>query len=86
MPIGAREAQFGRELAAYGIAQQEADRPAALLVQRDIERARDGVLATVLVAGEEDGEALLEARGVGFAQNADDFRVGEPFGDVLTRA
>jgi len=56
------------------------------LVESDVEGARDGVFAAVVVAGEEDGESLLVARWVGFAEDADDFGVGEPFGDVTTGA
>ena len=80
------ETEFGRELAAHRVPEQEADGPPALLMQRHVEGARHRVLAAVLVAGQEDGEALFEARGMALAQHFDDFRVGEPLGDVLARA
>jgi hypothetical protein len=53
------------------------------LVEGDVESACDGVLARVLVTCQEDSETLLAARRVGFAEDADDFRVREPFGDLL---
>jgi len=59
----AREAELGRELVAHRLAEQEGDGAAALLVQGDVEGARDGVLARVGVARQEDGEALLVAGG-----------------------
>ena len=55
-------------------------------MQRHVQGPRDSVLAAVLVAGQEDGEALLEARRVGFAQHAHNLGVGEPFRDVLAGA
>ncbi len=84
--VGAGEAEFGGELAADRVPQQQGNGPAALLVQRHVQGARDGVFAAVLVAGQEDGEALLEPWGVGFPEHAHDFGVGEPFGDVLAGA
>lgn len=86
VPVGAGEAEFGGELAADRVPQQQGDGTAALLVQRHVERARDGLLAAVLVAGQEDGEALLEPGRVGFPEHAHDFGVGEPLGDVLAGA
>ena len=82
----AREAELGGELGAHGLAEEQGDGAAALLVEGDVERARDGVFARVGVAREEDGEALLVPRRVGFAQDAHDFRVGEPFRDVAAGA
>ncbi len=84
--VGAGEAEFGGELAADRVSQQQGNGPAALLVQRHVQGARYGVFAAVLVAGQEDGEALLEPWGVGFSEHAHDFGVGEPFGDVLAGA
>lgn len=55
-----------------------------MLVERDVEGTSDGIFAGVLVAGEEDCETLFAARRMGFAEDFDDFRVGEPFGDFLT--
>lgn len=78
----AAEAEFGGELVADGVAEEERDAAAALLVEGDVEGAGDGVFAAVLVACEEDGEALFVARWVGFAQDSDDFGVGEPFRDL----
>jgi hypothetical protein len=66
---------------ADGVAEEKGDGAAALLVESHVQRARNGVLAAVLVAGEEDGEALGGAGWVGFAQDADDFGVAEPFWD-----
>ena len=78
----AAEAEFGRELVAHGVAQQQGDGAAALLVEGDLESPGDGVLAGVHVPGQEDGEPLQGPRRAGLAQDLDDFRVGEPFGDV----
>lgn len=73
--VGAREAKFARELGAHGIAEEEGDGAASLLVEGDVEGTGDGVLARVLVASQEDGETLLAAGRVGFTENADDLRV-----------
>ena len=87
VPVRAREAQLGaQEAAADVLAQEQGDGPAALLVEGHVEGAGDGVFAAVLVARQEDGEALFEACGVRFAQHAHDFGVGEPFGDVFAAA
>jgi hypothetical protein len=80
----AAKAQLGGQLGAHCVAEEEGDGAATLLVQCDVECARDGVLAAVLVPGQEDGEALLVAGRVGFAQHLDDLRVGEPLGNLLT--
>ena len=80
------EAEFGGELAADRLSEEERDGAAALLVEGDVERAGDGVFAGVGVASQEDGKALLVARRVGFAEHADDFGVGEPFRDVAAGA
>jgi hypothetical protein len=53
------------------------------LVEGDVESACDGILARVLVSCQEDSETLLVARRVGFAEDADDFGVREPFGNLL---
>lgn len=84
--VFAAEAEFGGELVADGVTQQQGDGAAALLVEGDLESTRDGVLAGVHVTREEDGEALQGARGAGLAQDLDDFRVGEPFRDVSASA
>lgn len=75
----AREAEFAGELLADVFAEEQGGGTAALLVKRNLERTGDGVLARVGEAGEEDGETLLVAGGVGLAEDLDDFRVGEPF-------
>jgi hypothetical protein len=80
--VGAAEAQLGGELGADCVAEEQRDGAAALLVECHVEGARDGVLARVLVARQEDGEALLGARRVRLAQHADDLGVGEPLRDV----
>jgi hypothetical protein len=46
-----------------------------------LEGARDGVLATVGVTGEENRKALFVTRGVGFAEDFDNLGVGEPLWD-----
>jgi len=86
VPVIAGEAELRGELGADGLAEEEGDGAAALLVEGHVEGAGDGVFARVLVAGKEDGETLLAAGRVGFAENADDFGVREPFGDLLTGA
>ena len=81
--VGAGEAEFGGEFAADRVSQQQGNGTAALLVQRHVQSSCYGVLAAVLIAGQEDGEALLEPCRVGFSEHAHDFGVGKPFGDVL---
>jgi hypothetical protein len=82
LAVFAGEAQLGGELGADGVAEEERDAAASLLVEGDVEGAGDGVLAGVGVAGQEDGETLLVAGRVGFAEDLDNLGVGEPFGDV----
>lgn len=84
--VVAGEAELGRELGAHGVAEEQGDGAAALLVKGDFQGAGHGVLAAVLVACQEDGEALGEARGVGLPEDFDHFGVGEPFRDVFARA
>ena len=84
--VFAGKAEFGGEFGADGVAQEEGDGAAALLVEGDLEGAGDGVLAGVLVAGEKDGEALGEAGRVRLPEHFDDFGVGEPFRDVFAGA
>lgn len=57
-----------------------------MLIEGDVEGAGDGVFARVLVARQEDGEALFAARRMGFAEDFNDFGVGEPFGNFLASA
>ena len=49
--VFAGEAEFGGELGADGFAEEQRDGAAALLVERYVEGAGDGVLPRVLVAG-----------------------------------
>lgn len=56
--VFAGEAELGGELVADGVAQEEGDGAATLLVESDLESAGDGVLAGVHVTGKEDGETL----------------------------
>ena len=81
--IFAGVAEFGRELGADVLAQEQGDGASTLLVESDVQRARDRILARVCETGEENGETLLVARGVRFAEDLDDFRVREPLGDLL---
>lgn len=83
VPLLGREAEFGGELGADRVAEEERDGAPGLLVERDLEGASDGVLARVDEAGEDEGEALLVSRGVGFTEDFDDGVVGEPVGDGL---
>lgn len=78
----AGEAELGGELVADGVTQQQGDGASTLLVQGDLQSTGDGVLAGIGVTGQEDGETLGGARGVGLAQDLDDLGVGEPLGDV----
>jgi hypothetical protein len=80
LAVLAGEAQLGGELGADGLAEEERDAAATLLVEGNVQGAGDGVLAGVGVAGEEDGETLLVAGRVRLAEDLDDLRVGEPFG------
>jgi len=82
LAVLAGEAKLGGQLGADGVAKKEGDAAAALLVEGDVQRARNGVLAGVGVAGEEDGETLLVAGRVGLAEDANDLGVGEPLGDL----
>ena len=56
------------------------------MVESNVQRARNGILAGVRKTGEEDGETLLVARGVRFTEDLDDFGVREPFGNILSSA
>ncbi len=82
----AAEAKLRGELAAHGLAEEHGHGPAALLVQRDLQGTRDLVLAAVLVARQEDGEALLGPGRVRLAQDRDDLGVREPLGDIAAAA
>lgn len=86
LAVLAREAELGGELGADGVAEEERDAAASLLVKGDVQSAGNGVLAGVGVAGQEDGETLLVAGRVGLAEDLDNLRVGEPFGDVSASA
>ena len=86
MPVRAGEAEFGRELAADRVSQQQGDGTAALLVQRHVQSSCNGFFAAVLVTGQEDCEALFGPWGMRFSQYAHDFGIGKPFGDVLAGA
>ena len=81
-----RESEFGRQLRSDRLAQEQGDGSTALLVEGNLQGSRDRVLAAVLESRQEDGEALLEPCWVRFAQHLDHLGVGEPFGDVLSRA
>ena len=80
----AGEAELGGELVADGVTEKEGDGAATLLVQGHLESAGNGILAGVHVTGQEDGETLGSARGVGLAEDLDNLGVGEPLGDVGT--
>ena len=82
LAVFAGEAELRGQLGADGVAEEERDAAAALLVEGDVQGACDGVLAGVGVAGKEDGETLLVAGRVGLAEDADDLGVGEPLGDL----
>lgn len=84
--VFAAEAEFGRQLVADGVTQQQGDGTTTLLVEGDLQSTGDGVLAGVHVTGQEDGETLQSTRRAGLAQNLDNFGVGEPFGDVSSGA
>jgi hypothetical protein len=75
LAVFAGEAQLGGELGADGVAEEERDAAASLLVEGDVEGAGDGVLAGVGVAGQEDGETLLVAGRVGLAEDLDNLGV-----------
>lgn len=81
MAIIARETEFGGKLRTDGFAEEEGGRAAALLIKRHLKGAADGVFAAVGEAGEEDRKTLLVARGVRLAEDSDNFRVREPFGN-----
>jgi len=78
----AGETQLGGELVADGVTQQQGDGAATLLVEGHLQSTGNGILAGVHVTGQEDGETLGGARGVGLAQDLDNLGVGEPLGDV----
>ena len=67
-----RAIRTGIEFGEDGIAEQERDAAAALLVERDLKGLGDGVLARVVEAGQAENEALLGARRVALAQSLDD--------------
>ena len=60
------------ELRADGVAEQERDAAAALLVESDLERLCDRLLAGTVEASEEDDEALLRTGRVALAEGLDD--------------
>lgn len=74
----------GRELGSDDVTEQERDTATGLLVQRHLERASNGVLAAVDVAGQQDDETLLVSRRVRLAEDGHDGLVREPVGDGLS--
>lgn len=78
------EAQLRRELGSDRLTQEHGDGAAALLVEGHLQSASDLVLARVHVARQEDGETLLGAGWVGFAEDLDDLGVREPLRDLAT--
>jgi len=64
-----------------GLAVEQGDLATALLLEGELEGARHGRLARAEETGEEDGEALLFARGARLSQNANNLGVREPLGD-----
>ena len=65
------------------LAQQHGHRASTALVQRRLQRAGNLVLAAILVAGHENGEALLAGKRVLLPQDLHNLGVREPGGDVL---
>lgn len=84
--VGLAKAQLRRQLRAHRLAQQHGHGAAAALVERRLQRARNLVLAAVLKARHEDGEALFARQRVLLAQHLDHLGVREPFGDLLAGA
>lgn len=79
----AAEAQLGGELGAHRLTQQQRHGSTAALVQRRLEGTCDLVLAGVLVARQEDGEALFPRQWVLLSQHLDHLGVREPLGNLL---
>lgn len=82
--VVAAEAELRGELRSDGLAEQEGDGAATLLVQGNLESTGNGVLAAVLVTSQEDSETLLRAGRVRLAEDLDDLGVREPLGDLTT--
>lgn len=76
VPVLSGETEFGREFLANGLSEEEGDAAPALLVERGLERAGDGVFAGVVQTGEEEDETLLVSWGVALTQDLDDFPSG----------
>lgn len=71
VPVLDGPAELGRELLPHGLAKQERDGAAALLVQHDLQRARNRVLARVVETRQKEHEALLIPRWMGLAEGLD---------------
>jgi hypothetical protein len=82
--VRAAEAKLGGELVADGLAQKQGDGSATLLVEGDLQGTSNGVLATVLVTGQEHGETLRGSGRVRLSEHLDNLGVGEPLGDLPT--
>ncbi|KAH6607313.1 hypothetical protein Trco_003626 [Trichoderma cornu-damae] len=74
-PVLPAEAQLRRQLGAHRLAQQHRHGPPAALVERGLQSARNLVLAAVLVARQEDGEALFARQRVLLAQHLHHLRM-----------
>ena len=76
MPRGAREPLLTSvEFWADVVTEEERDAAAALLVQGDLERLRDRLLARAVETREEEDEALLGAGRVALTKSLDDSTV-----------
>lgn len=67
-----RAIRTGIEFGEDGIAEQERDAAATLLVEGHLEGLRNRVLARVVETRDEDDKALLKAWGVALAEGLDD--------------
>lgn len=81
--VGLAEAELRRQLRAHRLTEEHGDGTATTLVEGRLQRSGDLVLAAVLEAGHEDGEALFAGQRVLLAQDLDDLGIGEPSRDLL---
>lgn len=82
----AGETELLGQLVTHSLTEQHGHGAAAVLVEGNLQGTGDLVLATVLVARQEDGETLLARERVLLTQHLDDLGVREPLGDLLAGA
>src|SRR5580704_18613924 len=80
------KAELGRQMLAHQVAIQQGDRTSTGLQELGEQNVGDGRLTGTRKSGEEDGHALFGPGRETAAQFSDDFRVGEPGGNLAAFA